>query len=303
MSLGWMSASISGKTLDSALDQLQDERRYVDELIEEKKVVEDKHFKEIGKLVDEKMTAVMENTILKSGAKELNLVINKLHRSHSELAENHQTLQRKYVLAGREKEAYILQVEELSKAVQTAPTTSKRAEEEVAFHRDQALKYHYEIKSLVQEARERERDAEALKERTKQMTTEVTSLKARLWESDLAKERLVRDFKANEILLDALWSEVYDPTKKSLSLDQINQFHMEKEARDLIIDQLNFKLAVATPLPSDGCSPLELLIADLHSQMEQLTRQLSFSEELVSGLNVELSNTKQSVSSLMAEKE
>ncbi|KAG8938980.1 hypothetical protein FRC03_006764, partial [Tulasnella sp. 419] len=113
--------------LDSALDQLQDERRYVDKLIKEKKAAEDKHFKEIGKLVDEKMTAVMENTILRShaetarqyyyeGAKELNLVINKLHRSHSELAEDHKTLQRKYVLAGREKKAYILQVEELSKA-------------------------------------------------------------------------------------------------------------------------------------------------------------------------------------------
>ncbi|KAG8943452.1 hypothetical protein FRC03_002476 [Tulasnella sp. 419] len=69
--------------LDSALNQLEEKRLQVEALLEEKEVEEGRHFREIGKLVDEKMRAVFENNVLKDhlersreyykeGAKELN---------------------------------------------------------------------------------------------------------------------------------------------------------------------------------------------------------------------------------------
>ncbi|KAG8955060.1 hypothetical protein FRC03_011293 [Tulasnella sp. 419] len=50
---------------DSALKQLEEERLQVEALLEEKGAEEGRHFREIGKLVDEKMRAVFENTVLK----------------------------------------------------------------------------------------------------------------------------------------------------------------------------------------------------------------------------------------------
>ncbi|KAG8916320.1 hypothetical protein FRC02_004046 [Tulasnella sp. 418] len=128
------------------------------------------------------------------------------------------------------------------------------------------------------------------------MSSEIIRTKSDLSESERVKECLIDDFRAQGILLDSLWAHVYDPTKRSYPIDDIEQLRDGREtliatveAKDLVIDDLSFRLAVATPLPADGCSTTELLIVDLSNRVEELAGQLSTSEEKVSGLTLEVS--------------
>ncbi|KAG8958577.1 hypothetical protein FRC03_009007 [Tulasnella sp. 419] len=94
--------------LDSALEQLDDQRFHVENGIE--------------KLVDKEMRAGFESTVLKNrlgrsreyykiGATELNAVIDQLHEAHNGLAKDHRILQRKYAVATFERESWLVQVE------------------------------------------------------------------------------------------------------------------------------------------------------------------------------------------------
>ncbi|KAG8943340.1 hypothetical protein FRC03_002544 [Tulasnella sp. 419] len=357
--------------LDSALRQLEEERLFVEDLLEEKKSDESRHFKEIGKLVDEKMRAVFfvvivrtfthqENTILKEhidssreyckeGAKELNSVIDKLHRTHNDLIGDHRLLQRKYAAAASERRSWQAQVEQSFIALQNASTANKAAEDELALQQAQTEQYRLHATILAQEAEDqkrgaeefsialeeavaakkvaeeelalqsdqyrsnahilvrevevREKVAEKLRSKIQEMTLEIIRIKSHLAESERSKQRLVDDETAQGFFLDSLWERVYDPTRRSLPIEEIEALRDEREsltaaveAKDSIIDDLTFRLAVTTPLPADGCSPTELLIVELYNRVEKLTDQLSTSEETVSKLNLE-------VHSLMEEEE
>ncbi|KAG8912845.1 hypothetical protein FRC02_005784, partial [Tulasnella sp. 418] len=134
--------------LDSALNQLEEESLQVEALLEEKEADEERHFREIGKLVDEKMRAEFENNVLKDhlarsrgyykeGAKELNDEIGKLHKAYNGLAEDHKTLRRKFAFAASERKSWMEQVEQSSIALQEASAAKKHAEEELALQRAQ----------------------------------------------------------------------------------------------------------------------------------------------------------------------
>ncbi|KAG8909665.1 hypothetical protein FRC02_007638 [Tulasnella sp. 418] len=346
--------------LDSALKQLEEERLFVEDILEEKKSDEKRHFKQIGKLVDEKMRAVFENTILKEhidtsreyykeGAKELNSVIDKLRSAHNDLVGDHRLLQRKYAAAASERRSWQAQLEQSFIALQNASTAKEVAEDELALQQAQTKQYRLHAAILAQEAEDqkrgaeefsialeeavaakkvveeelalqrdqyrsnahtlarevevREKVAEELRTKLQEMTLEILSIKSHLAESERTKQRLVDNATAQGFLLDSLWASVDDPTRRSLPIEEIEALRDEREsliaaveARDSMIDDLTFRLAVTTPLPADGCSPTELLIVELTNRVGELTDQLSTSEEMVCKLNVE-------VSSLMERKE
>ncbi|KAG8947252.1 hypothetical protein FRC03_001133, partial [Tulasnella sp. 419] len=299
--------------LDSALNKLEEERLQVEALLEEKEADEERHFREIGKLVDEKIRAVFENNVLKDhlarsreyykeGAKELNDEIGKLHKAYNGLAEDHKTLRRKYAFAASERKSWMAQVEQSCTALQEASTAKKHAEEELALQRAQTDQYRSDADTLARKVEDQKRGAEELQSKIRQMSSEIIRTKSDLSESERVKECLINDSRAQGILLDSLWAHVYDPSRRSLPIVKIEQLRDEREtlistveAKDLVIDDLSFRLAVATPLPADGCSTTELLIVDLSNRVEELAGQLSTSEEKVSGLTLE-------VCSLMEEK-
>ncbi|KAG8911851.1 hypothetical protein FRC02_006379, partial [Tulasnella sp. 418] len=190
--------------------------------------------------------------------------------------------------------------EEFSIALEEAVAAKQVVEEELALQSD---RYRSNGHILAREVEVREKVAEELRTKIQEMASEIIRVKSHLAESERSKQRLVDDATAQGFLLDSLWARVYDPTRRSLPIEEIEALRDEREsliaaveARGSIIDQLTFRLAVTTPLPADGCSPTELLIVELSSRVEELTNQLSTSEETVSKLNVE-------VSSLMEEKE